>query len=136
MVRKILGIIAGAAVCNFAFVGLAIGLTQGWPAYAAHARTYMQQRLFTFTPAMAACNLLLWAVAAFAAGFVAMKIAQTQRAVQVLAVLVVAYAAATHLILRWASFPWWYNLGVVLLLGSGILVGARLCWVQERDLSR
>ena len=95
------------------------------PAYAVHVHTYRQQNLFTFTPPLAASTLLLWLVAAFAAGFVAMKIARDWRAVQVLAALAVAYAALIHLILRWDSFPWWYNIGVVLLFGPAILLGAR-----------
>ncbi len=85
----------------------------------------MQQRLFTFTPPMAACTLLPWVVAAFAAGFVAMKIARVRRAGQILAALIVAYAAAVHLILEWPRFPWWYNLTVVLQMGPAILLGAR-----------
>lgn len=102
-----------------------LGLMQVWPAYAVHGRTYMQQRLLTFTPPMAACTLLLWIVAAFAAGFAAMKIAHVWRAVQVLAALIVAYAAAVHLILEWPRFPWWYNLAVVLQMAPAILLGAR-----------
>ncbi len=74
MLRNVLGIVAGAALCNFGFLALAFGVAQLWPAYAVHGRTYMQQRLFTFPPPMAACTLLLWVFAAFAAGFVAMKI--------------------------------------------------------------
>jgi len=106
-------------------MALAIGLAQVWPAYAAHGRTYMEQRLFTFPPSMATCNVLLWIVAAFAAGYTAMKIAQGWRAVQVLAALIVAYAAVVHLILRWPSFPWWYNLAVVMVMGPAIFLGAR-----------
>ena len=55
-----------------------------------------------------------------------MKIAKSRRAVQVLAALAVAYAAAIHLILEWPRFPWWYNLVVVLQMGPAILLGARI----------
>lgn len=125
MRRIFLGIIAGGAVCNLGFMALTRGLAQVWPAYAAHGRTYLEQRVFTFTPPMAVCTLILWIVAAFAAGLVAMKIAYVWRAVQVLAALIVAYAAVVHLILHWPRFPWWYNLAVVLQMGPAVLLGAR-----------
>jgi hypothetical protein len=125
VIRTILGIIAGAALCNFGFVGLALGLAQLWPAYAVHVNTYQQEQLFTLTPVMAVSTVLLWIVAAFAAGFVAMKIARNWGAVQVLAALVMADAVRIHLILSWATFPWWYNIALVLLFGPAILLGAR-----------
>jgi len=106
-------------------MALGLGLAQLWPVYAVHVRTYRQLQLFTFTPLLAASTLLLWTLAAFTAGFVAMKVAHNWRAVKVLAALVVAYAAVIHLILRWASFPWWYNIALVMLLGPAILLGAR-----------
>lgn len=73
MLRNVLGIIAGAVLCNFGFLALAFGLAQLWPAYGVHGRTYLQQRLFTFPAPMAACTLLLWVAAALAAGFVAIE---------------------------------------------------------------
>ncbi len=125
MLRHVLGIVAGAALCNFGFLALAFSLAQLWPAYAVHGRTYMQQRVFMFPPPMAVCTLALWFVAAFAAGFVAMKISHVWRGIQVLAVLIVAYAATIHLILEWSRFPWWYNLALVLQMGPAVLLGAR-----------
>lgn len=133
MLRNVLGIIAGAALCNFGFLALAFGLAQLWPAYGVHGRTYLQQRLFTFPAPMAACTLLLWVAAALAAGFVAMKITQTWRGVQVLAALIVAYAATIHLILEWPRFPWWYNVAVVLQMGPAVLLGA---WSARLPASR
>jgi hypothetical protein len=123
--RKILGIIAGATVCYFGFRALGLGLAELWPAYAVHVRTYRQQNLFTFPTLLAVTTVLLWLVAAFAAGFVAMKIARNWPTVKVLAAMIVAYAAVIHLILRWASFPWWYNIALVLLFGPTTLLGAR-----------
>ncbi len=130
MQRSILGIIAGAALCYLGFLALAFGLAQLWPAYAVHGRTYLQQRVFTFPAPMAACTLLLWVAAAFAAGFVAMKITRTWGALQALAALIVAYAAAVHLILEWPRFPWWYNVTVVLQMGPAVLLGARSARLQ------
>ncbi len=125
MLRNILGVIAGVALCNFGFMALAMSLMQVWPAYAQHGRTYMRQRLFTFPPTMAASTLLLWMLAASGAGFVAMKVAHSWRAMQVLAAVILAYAAAIHLIFEWARFPWWYNVAVVVQMGPAILLGAR-----------
>jgi hypothetical protein len=130
MQRNVWGVIAGAALCYFGFLALAFGLAQLWPAYAVHGRTYLQQRLFTFPAPMAVCTLLLWATAAFSAGFATMKITQTWRAVQALAALIVAYAAAVHLILEWPRFPWWYNVTVVLQMGPAVLLGARSARLQ------
>jgi hypothetical protein len=56
-------------------------------------------------------------IAAVAAG-IAVKIAHTWIAVQVLAVLVVVRIS---LILRWADFPSWYNSTLVALIGPPIL---------------
>ena len=125
VLRHILGIIAGAAVCNYGFMVLVLGLAQVWPTYATHVNVYRQQNLFMFPPALAATTVLLWMIAAFAAGFVAMKITRTWRAVQVLTALVVTAAVLVHLILSWATFPWWYNIALVLLFGPAILLGAR-----------
>ena len=130
MQRNVWGVIAGAALCYFGFLALAFGLAQLWPAYAVHGRTYLQQRFFTFPVPMAGCTLLLWATAAFAAGFVAMKITRTWRAVQALAALIVAYAAAIHLSLEWPRFPWWYNVTVVRQMGPPVLLGARSARLQ------
>jgi hypothetical protein len=124
VLRNILGIIAGAALCNFGFVALALGLAQLWPAYAGHVQVYREQNLFMFPPLMAASTVLLWMIAATAAGFVAMKIARHWIAMLVLVALVVGGAVRIHLILRWADFPWWYNIALVVLFGPSILLGA------------
>jgi UPF0716 family protein affecting phage T7 exclusion len=124
VLRNILGIIAGAALCNFGFVALALGLAQLWPAYSGHVQVYREQNLFMFPPLMAASTVLLWMIAAFAAGFAAMKIAHHWFAVLVLAALVVGDTVRIHVILRWADFPWWYNVALVVLFGPSILLGA------------
>jgi hypothetical protein len=124
VLRNTLGIIVGAALCNFGFMALGLGLAQLWPAYAGHVQAYREQNLFMFPPLMAACTVLLWMIAAFAAGFAAMKIAHHWIAVLVLAALVVGDAVRIHLILRWADFPWWYNIALVVLFGPSILLGA------------
>jgi hypothetical protein len=126
MLRKALGVIAGVVVCmglaNVLFFALA-GL---WHDYGLHGREYIRHGVFTFTPLMSACNLVIWMTGEFAAGWVAMKISKQQEAVWVLAAIVVAYAAFIHLITRWSDFPSWYNLGVVIPAGFAVLLGARL----------
>ena len=136
MLRQVLGIIAGAGLCQFGFLTLAFGLAQLWPAYAVHGRTYLQQRLFTFPAPMAVCTLLLWVAAALAAGFVVMKITQSWRGVQVLAAAIVSYAATIHLILEWPRFPWWYNLAVVLQMGPAVLLGGWIALAPANRRSR
>jgi hypothetical protein len=43
-----------------------------------------------------------------------------------LAGLLGIYLAALHLILYWPRFPWWYNLGVVILAVPAVLLGGKL----------
>jgi hypothetical protein len=129
VLRNILGIIAGAALCNFGFIALALGLAQLWPAYAGYVQVYRDQNLFMLPPLMAASTVLLWMIAAFAAGLVAMKIARHWIGVLILVALVVGDAVRIHLILRWADFPWWYNIALVVLFGPSILLGA---WSARR----
>jgi hypothetical protein len=126
MQRSVLGVVAGGAVWMVAFFGLATLLAQLWPDYAVHGRQWMRAGLFTFTPAMACCNLALWALAETGAGWVTAKIARRAAAVWVLAGLVGIYLAAVHLLLDWARFPPWYNLGVVIPAVPAVLLGARL----------
>lgn len=126
MARSVLGVVVGVIVWVVAFYVLAIGLGLVWPDYAVHARQWVRQGAFTFTPLMAWCNLLLWVLAAIAAGWVAAKISARHGAVWVLAGLLGIYLAVLHLILYWPRFPWWYNLGVVIPAVPAVLLGARL----------
>lgn len=123
MFRSILGVVIGAAVWMAGFFVLAIGLAQVWPQYAVHGRQWFGQGLFTFTAPMACCNLLMWAVAEFTAGWLATLIARNRRATWVLAALIALYLASLHLVLNWPRFPWWYNLGVVIPAVPAVLLG-------------
>jgi hypothetical protein len=105
---------------------LAVGVTQVWVSYGVHARQWMDQRVFTFTPVTASCNLILWILAAVAAGWAAARIAKHRRTVWILAALIALYLAALHLVLEWSRFPWWYNLGVVIPAVPAVYAGARL----------
>ena len=105
---------------------LAILLAQLWPDYAIHGRQWMREGVFTFTPPMACCNLVLWALAEIGAGWVAGRIAKRREAVWVLAGLLGIYLAVVHLVLGWPRFPWWYNLGVVIPAVPAVLLGAKL----------
>ena len=126
MVRDILGVVVGAVLCMLVFYILATVLVQIWPDYAIHARQWIRQGLFTFTPPMACCNLVLWVLAETGAGCVAGKIAKRQAAVWVLAGLLGIYLAALHLLLYWPRFPWWYDLGVVIPAVPAVLLGGKL----------
>lgn len=126
MVRSVLGVVVGGAAWMVAFFALATLLAQLWPDYAIHGRQWIAQGIFTFTPAMACCNLALWVLAETGAGWVAAKIARRPGAVWVLAGLIGIYLVAVHLLLDWARFPWWYNLGVVIPAVPAVLLGERL----------
>ncbi len=126
MVRDVFGVVIGAVVWMLGFFVLALILAQLWPDYAIHGREWTRQGVFTFTPLMACCNLVFWVLAEIGAGWGAGKIAKRPAAVWVLAGLLGMYLAALHLVLYWPRFPWWYNLGVVILVVPAVLLGGKL----------
>ena len=126
MVRSVLGVLVGVVLWMFGFYVLAIVVAELWPDYAIHGRQWVREGVFTFTPLMAGCNLLLWVLAEVGGGWVAARISKRRGAVWVLAGLLGIYLAAMHLVLFWARFPWWYNLGVVIPAVPAVLWGATL----------
>jgi|SRR5580658_4372304 hypothetical protein len=126
MVRSVLGVIVGAVVWAVGFYVLAIVLAQLWPDYAIHARQWMREGAYTFTPPMACCNLVFWVLAEIGAGWAAGKIAKHRAAVWVLAGLLGIYFAVLHFVVLWSRFPWWYNLGVVIPAVPAVLLGGKL----------
>jgi hypothetical protein len=126
MMRNVFGVVAGAAVWMLGFFVLALLLAQLWPDYAIHGRQWTKENVFTFTPLMSISNLVLWLLAEIGAGWAVSKIAKVHKAVWVLAGLVAVYFIVVHLVLYWAIFPWWYNLGVVIPAVPGVVLGARL----------
>jgi hypothetical protein len=126
MMRNVLGVVVGAVSWMVGFWILAIVLAQIWPGYAIHGRQWLKEGVFTFTPPMAGCNVLCWALAEIGAGWVTGTIARRHTAVWVLAGLLGIYLAVMHLVLYWPRFPWWYNLGVVIPAVPAVLLGAKL----------
>lgn len=134
MVRSVLGVVVSAVVWMMGFWILVIVLAQIWPDYAIHGRQWMREGVFTFTPPMACCNLVLWALVEIGAGWLARRIAKRREAVWVLAGLLGIYFAVVHLVLYWPRFPWWYNLGVVIPAVPAVLLGAKLAnWRRSAD---
>jgi hypothetical protein len=126
MIRQVVAIVVGLVVWLVGFTTLAFGVAQVWASYGVHARQWMDQRVFTFPPTAASCNLILWILAAVAAGWAAARIARDRRTVWILAALMALYLAALHLVLEWSLFPWWYNLGVVIPAVPAVYAGANL----------
>ena len=126
MVRNVLSVFVGAVVWMAGFFAMVSLLALSWPDYQTHGRAWTQEGVFTFTSFMAFFNLLFWVVAAIAAGWVATKIATRREAVWVLAGVVAIYLVVLHIVLYWSTFPWWYNLGVVIPCVPAILLGAKL----------
>jgi hypothetical protein len=94
MVRSVLGVVVGTVVWMMGFWILAILLAQLWPDYAIHGRQWRREGVFTFTPPMACCNLVLWALAEIGAGWV-------------LAGLLGVHLAVVHLEARKIAPPRW-----------------------------
>jgi hypothetical protein len=131
MMRSVLSVVVGAVFWTVAFYVLAIGLGLLWPDYALHGRQWMREKVFTFTPLMASCNLAFWVLAEIGSGWVAAKISKRRAEVWVLAGLVGIYLATLHIVLYWVRFPWWYNLGVVITAVPAVLLGAYLAeWTR------
>jgi hypothetical protein len=133
MVRSVLSVVVGVVLWMVGFYALATGLARLWPDYAVPGRRWVREGVFTFTPPMACCNLVLWALAAIAAGWVAAKISKRDAAVWTLAGLLGIYLAAVHLVFYWPRFPWWYNLGVVIPAVPAVLLGAHLAKAPTRS---
>jgi len=133
MVRGVLGVLTGAVVWTIGFYALATPLAQLWPDYAIHARQWLKEGAFTFTPPMACCNLALWALAEAGGGWVTAKISGRRAAVWALAGLIAIYLAVIHVVMSWPLFPWWYNLGVVIPAVPAVLLGASLASPASAD---
>ena len=126
MVRGILGVVMGAVVWMVGFFVLALVLAQLWPDYAIHGRQWTREGVFSFTPLMACCNLVLWVLGEIGAGWTAGKIAKRREAVWALALIIGIYFVGLHIFLYWSRFPWWYNLGVVIPAVPAVLLGGKL----------
>lgn len=120
MVRGIAGI-AGGLVAWFAVATLGnLVLRYGWTAYAE------VEKAMTFTLAMMAARLVLGAVASVCAGAVVAGIAKrNDRAVIILAGLLLVLFLPVHYQL-WSTFPPWYHLTFFVLLAGMTFVGATL----------
>jgi MFS family permease len=126
MLRAVVGFGAGVIVWMPAFFILAGLGNLIWAEYTIHAQTWFNESVFTFPAAMAAYTAACWAVAEVLAGWVAVAVGRRRQAAWVLAAAVALYMAVNHLILFWASFPWWYNLAVALAAAPAVLLGGRL----------
>ncbi len=135
MLRAVLGFVVAAVVWMAAFTALTFGAAFVWPAYAVHGRTWFESGVFTFEPPMAAFNVGCWALSAVLAGWVAAAIARRREAVWALAAVLAGYLGVIHLLLEWSTFPWWYNLGVVLPAAPAVLLGGRLVGRSVRSSS-
>jgi hypothetical protein len=135
MVRAVLGFVVAAVVWMAAFTVLTFGVAFVWPAYAVHGRTWFESGVFTFEPPMAVFNVVCWALAAVLAGWVAAAIARRREAVWALAAVLAGYLGVIHLLVEWSTFPWWYNLGVVLPAAPAVLLGGKLAGRSVRSSS-
>src|SRR5262245_37742969 len=114
MLRTIVGVVVGAVAWLAIFFLLVFALAVIWPDYRGPGQLWQDQGLFTFTTPMACCMLIFWAIGDVGAGWTVMRIARRRAALWVLAGAIFAYVFTLHIILYWTTFPWWYNLGVVI----------------------
>jgi len=125
MVRGVVGVLVGAVVWMMGFLVLARMLFV-WPDYAVAARTWMNAQSFEFTAPMGVFNLLFWALAEIAAGWITVVIARRREAAWVLAAWLLIYMGYQHLYAFWDRIPWWYNIVAVITVVPAVLLGARL----------
>lgn len=126
MIRAVLGFIVAAVVWMPAFFALARLGFFIWPDYETHARAWLDDGVFTFPSAMAAYNVVCWALAEVLAGWLAVAIGKRREVGWVLAAVLTLYLSVLHLYLYWPNFPWWYNVGVALLAAPAVLLGGKL----------
>jgi hypothetical protein len=126
MVRGVLGVLAGGIVWWMVFWGLAILLTEAWPAYAVLGREFLATGAFGFTVPMATCNLVFWVLAEIAAGWIAVAVARRREPAWILGALIMAVLCLIHLYFDWDRMPWWYNVFVAIPSGPAVLLGSRL----------
>lgn len=126
MPRTLVAVILGMIACQAVFGLLALAVMQLWPDYATHAHHWLDHRAFTFTSIMACMNLVFWVLSFVSAGWTTARIARDGRALWALAVLMEIYAVYVHLLRDWSTFPWWYNLIVVLAVIPATLWGGRI----------
>ncbi|HEY5566138.1 MAG TPA: hypothetical protein VIM81_02695 [Gammaproteobacteria bacterium] len=126
MVRGALGIVVGAIAWMVAFFAVARLLFLMSPAYAAHAQTWMSAQVYEFTAPESGFHVLLWILAEIFAGWLTVVIAKRREASWILAALIGLYMAFMHLYYVWDSFPWWYNLAVVIPVVPAVLFGGKL----------
>ncbi len=126
MIRGVLGVLGGGIVWWIGFWGCALLLALAWPAYATIGHQFVTTGAFEFTVPMAACNVVLWALAAIAAGWIAVAIARRREPAWILGALIMGFLCLMHLYLEWNRLPWWYNLCVALPSGPAVLLGSRL----------
>lgn len=124
--RAVIGFIVGAVLWMPTFFLMTALVAFLWPAYAAHGRTWFETGVFTFEPAMAAINVVCWALAAVLAGWLVVAVARRREAAWALAAVLTLYLGTLHIILYWRNFPWWYNVGVVVFAAPAVLLGAKL----------
>jgi hypothetical protein len=131
--RSFLGVVGGVIIWMFGFLVLARILVMLWPDYATQARIWSGTGQYTFTTAMSAFNVSMWALVEIAAGWIAMSISRRTNAVRVLAGLVMLYLCVMHLYVVWNKLPMWYNLIVALSSGPAVLLGGRLGLQRSRE---
>jgi uncharacterized membrane protein YeaQ/YmgE (transglycosylase-associated protein family) len=126
MARGVLGILGGLVAWQVGFFILAWILARLWPDYAVAGRNYFTTGAYSFAVAMAVCNIVFWIVTEIAAGWIATRIAKRREAGWVLAAMLLVYMCAIHLYFYWATFPWWYNISVVVTVAPAVLLGGTL----------
>ena len=126
MIRAGLGFLVATVVWMPSFFVLARLGFFIWPDYETHARAWLDEGKFTFPSAMAAYNVVCWALAEVLAGWLGVAIGRRREVAWALAAVLGLYLCALHLYFYWPNFPWWYNLGVALLAAPAVLLGGKL----------
>lgn len=125
--RTIAAIVVGCAGWWFLFLAVGIGFGLLWPEYREAARfMFSEGDLSHFRTPMLFLNLVVFAIAGLAVGWVVTLIGRSRIPALVVALLYLLYMAVNHYILVWDELPAWYNLVVPLFISGAIVLGGRL----------
>ncbi len=131
MLKIGLGVVRGFVVWIVVGVIGLLSLKLAWADYAAVIDS------FSFTVPMLLARLVVGILNSLAAGWVAYKVAKSNKSPWILGVLLLIYASYSHFVMLWDLFPGWFHFAYILSLLPLIIVGGLIAKpVQQAEACR